>query len=191
MVLRSSVLVALLAACGNHAIPTDRALEVTQVRAGGAATLPAHLRVAELNTEMKPAAEIAHALRDEPDLAAADLIILEEVHRDPAPCSGACAVGTALGFYATYAPGHVNGEGTDGVALLSRSPILSARVIELPYFDVHSTRASARSRSRRRSRSTARRSPSTRSTSTTASRCPSGDGRSRRCSPTPTARPRR
>jgi endonuclease/exonuclease/phosphatase family metal-dependent hydrolase len=46
-------------------------------------------------------------------------------------------VGTQLGFYTAYAPGHVNGSGTDGVAVLSRSPIVSARVIELPRYELH------------------------------------------------------
>jgi endonuclease/exonuclease/phosphatase family metal-dependent hydrolase len=39
-------------------------------------------------------------------------------------------------MYAVYAPGHVNGKGTDGVAILSRVPIANADVIELPQFNV-------------------------------------------------------
>jgi endonuclease/exonuclease/phosphatase family metal-dependent hydrolase len=35
-----------------------------------------------------------------------------------------------------FAPGHDNGAGSDGVAIVSRAPITSAQVIELPYFDV-------------------------------------------------------
>jgi endonuclease/exonuclease/phosphatase family metal-dependent hydrolase len=138
--LAAAAALALVTACSNHAIPTDRALVATSrtdVPAAAHTTLPAALRMVEFNVEMKPGTTIARALRDEPELRAADLIMLEEVHHTDAPCSGACIVGRELGYYTVYAPGHVNGDGTDGVALLSRAPIVDARVIELPRYDLH------------------------------------------------------
>ncbi|MBV8756992.1 MAG: endonuclease/exonuclease/phosphatase family protein, partial [Deltaproteobacteria bacterium] len=59
------------------------------------------------------------------------------VHRDNLGCSTACAVARELGFYAVYAPGHANGNGDDGVAIVSRAPITSSQVIELPFYNVH------------------------------------------------------
>src|SRR3970282_2399478 len=71
------------------------------------------------------------ALRD------ADLIVLQEVPRWDATCSAACGAGKLLGYHAIYAPAH-HADGRDvGVAILSRAPITSAQVIELPWHDVH------------------------------------------------------
>ena len=85
---------------------------------------------------MEPGDKIARALANDKATRGADIIILEEVHREGPGCSGACAVAHALGMYSVYAPGHVNGKGTDGVAVLSRVPITSADVIELPHYNV-------------------------------------------------------
>jgi endonuclease/exonuclease/phosphatase family metal-dependent hydrolase len=86
---------------------------------------------------MQPGHKIVEGIDGDPALKNADLIMLEEVHRSGTACSGACELGKHLGFYSVYAPGHVNGDGTDGVALLSRSPIVHAEIIELPRFDLH------------------------------------------------------
>ena len=126
-----------LAACMAHAVPSDKTLETTSPPAPAATTLPRQLRVVAFNVHMVDGATIARGIDSDPLLRNADLIMLEEVHRRGSECSGACALGEHLGFYSVYAPGHVHGDGTDGVALLSRSPILSAEVIELPHFDTH------------------------------------------------------
>jgi endonuclease/exonuclease/phosphatase family metal-dependent hydrolase len=61
---------------------------------------------------------------------------MQEVHRSGIGCSGACEVGKRLGYYVLYAPGHAAKDGDDGVAILSKAPITSSRVLVLPYFDV-------------------------------------------------------
>jgi endonuclease/exonuclease/phosphatase family metal-dependent hydrolase len=135
--MRTLPLLILVGACMQHANPTDPSLESTFPKSPAAETLPRQLRVVELNVHMVDGATIVRGIDKDPALRGADLIMLEEVHRDDHLCSGACELGKHLGFYSVYAPGHVHGDGTDGVALLSRSPILSAEVLELPRFDTH------------------------------------------------------
>ncbi|HEY0253503.1 MAG TPA: endonuclease/exonuclease/phosphatase family protein [Kofleriaceae bacterium] len=128
-------LLPVLVACTNHGIPAD--LHVEAVFPDSGAALPHPMRVVEFNVEMKPGAEVLAALRSDPQLASADLVILEEVHRSHLGCSAACFVGKELGLYQIYAPGHANGDGDDGVAILSRAPITSSTVITLPGYNVH------------------------------------------------------
>ena len=136
--MRSLLLATLtLGACLPHAVPSDTSLETKVPAATAAQTLPRQLRVVAFNVHMVDGAVIARGIDSDPALKTADLIMLEEVHRHGDKCSGACELGEHLGFYSVYAPGHVNRDGTDGVALLSRSPILSAEIIELPRFDTH------------------------------------------------------
>jgi endonuclease/exonuclease/phosphatase family metal-dependent hydrolase len=132
--------------CLQRALPLDRGIEATfptqpaPTAPTAAATPPSQLRVVTFNVHGEPGDRIADALRSDRALRDADLIMLEEVHRDDRAgdwCSGACRLARELGFYAVFAPGHDNGRGSDGVAILSRAPITSAQVIELPYFDVH------------------------------------------------------
>ncbi|MCX5744685.1 MAG: endonuclease/exonuclease/phosphatase family protein, partial [Proteobacteria bacterium] len=97
-----------------------------------------HLEVVTFNVHGRTGDVVARALRDDPHLRDADVIILEEVHRVGASgCSAACELARALGFHAVYAPGHVQDDGTDGVAIVSRLPIHTPEVIELPHYDVH------------------------------------------------------
>ncbi len=135
---RTSLLV-LAAGCMHHAIPTDRSVESTMPAAAQPRSLPHQLRVVEFNTHGVTGDVIATAFRTDEVLRDADLIILEEAHRVKRgdSCSAACVLGKELGFYSAYAPGHVQDDGTDGVAIVSRAPILSTEVIELPFIDVH------------------------------------------------------
>lgn len=128
---------ALAAGCANHAIPADRSIESTAPAQPRETSLPKDFRVVAFNVHMEPGAHIASAFAGDRALRDADLILMEEVHRPGHACSGACTLAKAFGDYAVFAPGHVNGEGTDGVAIVSKAPILSAEVIELPQFDVH------------------------------------------------------
>ena len=123
----------------HHAIPTDPSVESTLPIAKTTMSLPHQLRVVEFNTHGVTGDVIATAFRTDEVLHDADLIILEEAHRVTRPdsCSAACVLGKELGFYSAYAPGHVQDDGTDGVAVVSRAPILSTEVIELPYINVH------------------------------------------------------
>jgi endonuclease/exonuclease/phosphatase family metal-dependent hydrolase len=128
---------AALAACLNHADPRDTRVEAVAPAAPLASELPRDLRVVAFNVHMEPGEKIADALRDDPQLRNADLIFFEEIHRSNLGCSGACEVGHELGFSSVYAPGGAAGDGDDGIAILSRSPISNPRVIVLPHFDVH------------------------------------------------------
>jgi endonuclease/exonuclease/phosphatase family metal-dependent hydrolase len=125
-----------LAGCLNHQTPRDRTLEHITPLESSAAPLPAALKIVTFNLHIEPGAKIIRGLRSDPALRDADVFILEEVHRIAGTCSTACVIARELGFYEAYAPGHVNGDGTDGVAIVSRSPILSTRVLELPEHNV-------------------------------------------------------
>ncbi len=130
-------LLAVAAGCTNHASPADRSIESTFPVAPRVASLPKDFRVVAFNVHMESGPKIAAAFKADPALRDADLIFMEEVHREGGQCSGACELGKQYGDYALFAPGHVNGDGTDGVAIVSKAPILHAEVIELPAFNVH------------------------------------------------------
>jgi endonuclease/exonuclease/phosphatase family metal-dependent hydrolase len=124
--------------CMNHGNPRDTHVEATFPPVAAAPALPHELRVVEFNVEMKPGPDVIDAIEAERALRDADVIILEEVHRSlKLGCSAACMLGKERGFFTVYAPGHANGDGDDGVAIVSRAPITSAQVIELPHYDVH------------------------------------------------------
>jgi endonuclease/exonuclease/phosphatase family metal-dependent hydrolase len=123
--------------CMAHGLPVDAHVEAVAPAAPKAAELPRQMRVVEFNTHMERGENIVDAIERDPALRDADVIILEEIHRANLGCSAACEVGKALGFYSVYAPGMQNGDGDDGVAIVSRAPITSSLVIELPPFDVH------------------------------------------------------
>lgn len=134
------VLPFVLAACSQHGIPKDVSIESTAPAATTPTTLPRQLRVVTFNVHMQPAAKVIEGIRNDRALQDADVFVLEEIHRDESvgePCSGACGLGKNLGFYSVFAPGHAAGNGSDGVAIVSRVPITSAKVLELPYFNVH------------------------------------------------------
>lgn len=134
-------LVAALAGCFQNGIPKDRSIEATFPAQPALQTMPRELRVVTFNVHGEPADVVARAIKRDRALRHADVIFLQEVHRIETPnapaCSTACGVGKELGFHAVYAPGHAIPEGSHGVAILSRTPITSAQVIELPYFHVH------------------------------------------------------
>ena len=130
------ILVLAITGCLGHGIPADRAIEATFPKPAARAPLPRAFRVVTFNLHGVPGDVVAHALRTDRALRDADLIVLEEVHGEDG-CSVACVVARELGFHAVFAPEFVNENGTDGVAIVSRAPIESAQVIELPYYNVH------------------------------------------------------
>ncbi|MGN6106848.1 MAG: endonuclease/exonuclease/phosphatase family protein [Kofleriaceae bacterium] len=136
-------LLAGLAGCMNRGLPADPSIESTFPKRAAAGSLPDQLRVVTFNVHGQPGSVVARAIDRDPALRDADLIVLEEIERAPDQprCSGACELGKLRGFHAVYAPGHANSDGTTvGVAIVSRAPITSAQVIELPYYDVHFNR---------------------------------------------------
>jgi endonuclease/exonuclease/phosphatase family metal-dependent hydrolase len=129
-----------LTGCMQRGMPRDTRVEATYPVVSTPRELPRQLRVATFNVHMEPAAKLLAGIKQDAALREADLILMQEVHRDERgadPCSAACGVGKALGYFTMYAPGHAAGNGSDGVAILSRVPILSSEVLELPYFNVH------------------------------------------------------
>jgi endonuclease/exonuclease/phosphatase family metal-dependent hydrolase len=139
------VLVSLLvlAGCAQRGLPTDRSIEARFPAAPKVTTLPNQLRVVTFNIHMEPAEKIARGIKADRAIRDADVIVMQEVDRRepkgvPAEqwCSGACGVAKELGYYSVFAPGHGVPGGSHGVAVLSRAPITSASVIELPYFNV-------------------------------------------------------
>jgi endonuclease/exonuclease/phosphatase family metal-dependent hydrolase len=131
----STALLVSFAACA-HPPPRDTSIEATFTTPPTAKPLPSDFRVVTFNLHGDDGAIVARAFQRDPALRAADLIILEEVHGHNG-CSTACDVARALGFNAVYAPEFADRDGTDGVAIVSRAPIDSAQVIELPNYNVH------------------------------------------------------
>jgi endonuclease/exonuclease/phosphatase family metal-dependent hydrolase len=137
---RHLVLALLATGCLQRTLPKDTTVETMFPTTPRAITLPHQLRVVTFNVHGQTAAHIASALASDRNLRDADVIVMEEIHRDESQltaCSGACGLGKELGFYSIYAPGHAVGNGSDGVAIVARAPITSAQVIELPFFNVH------------------------------------------------------
>jgi endonuclease/exonuclease/phosphatase family metal-dependent hydrolase len=136
---RHALALCLLVACANRAAPTDRSLEETFPKAPPTAPR-GDLRVVTFNVHRETPQKVIEGITKDPALRDADLFVLQEIHRVETKagqeCSPACALGKHLGFYSVYAPGHLQGNGSDGVAIVSRVPITSAQVIQLPYFDV-------------------------------------------------------
>jgi endonuclease/exonuclease/phosphatase family metal-dependent hydrolase len=131
-----SLLAALASGCAtlNHLPPRDPAIEARVRPELPDALVPAAsaLRVVTYNVHGISGEQIAEALRADPVLAHADLVLLQEVSSF-GPCSAACAAGVRLGFASMFAPGHQQDGGTSGVAILSRWPLRNPQVIELPY----------------------------------------------------------
>jgi endonuclease/exonuclease/phosphatase family metal-dependent hydrolase len=139
MSMRLAVVALALAGCsfGLQPVPKHVAVEATFPSRPPVAELPAQFKVATFNVHKEPGDKIAKALLADRELRDADLLMLQEVPRWDEACSGACAIGNQLGMYALFAPGHVEGDKDMGVAILSKAPITSAQIIELPWHDVH------------------------------------------------------
>ncbi len=131
-----AIVVTLAGGCAalNHATPRVREVEVT---AQPARAVPGDrpIRIVAFNVHGVDGARLATTIAANPTLAAADVLLLSEVHAH-GPCSDACVTAARLGMASAYAPGHDQDRGTEGVAILSRWPLADVEVIELPYRDV-------------------------------------------------------
>ena len=87
------LVVVVVAGCMNPAMPRDTAIEAVFPAAPKLTELPHELRVVTFNVHMEPGAKLAEAIAHDAALRDADLIILEEVHRDGIGCSAACVIG--------------------------------------------------------------------------------------------------
>ena len=133
---KTSVLIALACAACAHPPARDTTIESTLTSNRTAPPLAPDFRVVTFNLHGETGEHVLRGLRADPALRDADLIILEEVHGHHG-CSTACELAQALGFNGVYEPEFADRDGTDGVAIVSRAPIDSAQVIELPYYNVH------------------------------------------------------
>lgn len=79
---------------------------------------------------------LAGAIAQRPELAAADVLLVQEIEAYPdEPGTRASRMATALGMTWVYAPARIEHEtGTHGLAIMSRYPIVSAEVRQLPHF---------------------------------------------------------
>lgn len=115
----------------NRAPPRDPRPEL-HLTPAATAPAPTALRVVTFNIHGRGGAALAEAIAGHPDLAVADVILLQEVPAR-ARCSAACDAGRRLGLASVYAPGHQQDGGTSGVAILSRHPLRDVEVLELPF----------------------------------------------------------
>lgn len=92
------------------------------------------LRVASWNVALAPdPAAHARAILASPDLAAADVLLVQEIDAYPDEPSRAEQLAVALGMTWFYAPERDEGDHTHGQAILSRYPIEVASVMRLPH----------------------------------------------------------
>lgn len=129
-----------LIACARGA-DVDRAVLLTPAsmpRDG--ASLPTTFKVVAFNVHRRPGEAIVNAVQRDPALRDADLIVLSEVPAKGA-CGAACVAARTLGRYAAFEPDYELRGAQIGQAVLSRVPILSARLIVLPTFGVHQNAA--------------------------------------------------
>lgn len=133
---RTHLLSAVLAfaSCTHHPAPADRAIVLTSPASPPrASSLPSTLEVATFNVHRVSGQEIARGIAHDPVLRGADVIVLTEMPGSRG-CGPACVAGRELGMYSAYEPDFLLWNGTLGQAVLSRVPIESARVIELPTY---------------------------------------------------------
>jgi endonuclease/exonuclease/phosphatase family metal-dependent hydrolase len=126
-----------LAAC-NHPRPRDPSIELRANAAAAARADHAGLRLVTYNVHMIAGAKIAAALRADPAVAAADVVVLQEVDSHPKEgASRACLAARELGMHCAFAPGYgLDDGGSHGVAILARWPLADLAVVEQPYNDV-------------------------------------------------------
>jgi endonuclease/exonuclease/phosphatase family metal-dependent hydrolase len=99
---------------------------------------PEHtLRIASWNLKTAPDPDnLAAQILASHDIALADVIFTQEIESHPdESASRAQRLATALGMTWIYAPARVEGNGTHGIAILSRYPLEAAAVRELPFVD--------------------------------------------------------
>lgn len=93
------------------------------------------LRVASWNVHFGAnAAALADELRADPELARADVLLVQEIEAYPhEPATRTRQLAEALAMTWVYAPARTEGDGTHGIAVLSRYPLVGARVLALPH----------------------------------------------------------
>ncbi len=98
---------------------------------------PCALRIATWNLHTAPdPADLARQILASREIAKADVIFTQETEAHPNEVASRSAqLATALGMTWLYAPARVEGNGTHGIAILSRYPLGDARARQLPFVD--------------------------------------------------------
>jgi len=78
---------------------------------------------------------LAAAMRGNPHLREADVLLLQEIESHPSD-DRAAALAQALDLNLAYAPARIEGDGTHGLAILSRYPLSDVEVIRLKKYDL-------------------------------------------------------
>ncbi len=95
------------------------------------------MRIASLNLEKKYGPKLVAEITSEPDLRAADILLLQEVVDGP-QSHVASEVATALGLHQVFAPAfRLNAQFEEGLAILSRYPLGAKTVTGLPDNKLH------------------------------------------------------
>ena len=98
---------------------------------------PAQIRIASLNIAKKTGPELIEHLRTQPDLQKADILLLQEVIDTP-QSHVAQEAARAMGMQAAFAPAFDLRPGvTEGLAILSRYPLSSQKVVDLARNRLH------------------------------------------------------
>jgi endonuclease/exonuclease/phosphatase family metal-dependent hydrolase len=96
------------------------------------------IRLATFNVEFGADPDgLARAITSDPELAAIDLLLVQEIESYPdEPASRAARLAQALAMGYAYAPAREEGDGTRGLAILSRFALDDVEVMELPHADL-------------------------------------------------------
>jgi endonuclease/exonuclease/phosphatase family metal-dependent hydrolase len=78
---------------------------------------------------------LAEAIRSNPRLSQADVLLLQEIESHPGD-NRAARLADALNLNLVYAPARIEGDGTHGLAILSRYPLSDLEVIRLKRYDL-------------------------------------------------------
>ena len=78
---------------------------------------------------------LARAIRGNPRLNQADILLLQEIESHPGD-DRAARLAEALSLNLVYAPARIEGDGTHGLAILSRYPMRDLEVLSLKHYDL-------------------------------------------------------
>jgi endonuclease/exonuclease/phosphatase family metal-dependent hydrolase len=128
---RATSLCANVPAVDPQALPCEVAVHDTAPAAPGDA-----LRVVTFNVHFgADVPALAGAIRSNPELRQADVLLLQEIEKHPGD-DRAAELAQALSLNLVYAPARIEGDGTHGLAILSRYPLSDLEVIRLKQYDL-------------------------------------------------------
>jgi endonuclease/exonuclease/phosphatase family metal-dependent hydrolase len=145
--MRYAWLVVVVTGCVDSADPGGPWIDAAQVTGSLAPELgpapaprdapPCALRIASWNLHTAPDPEdLAMRIASSEQIVSADIILTQEIEAHPLePGSRANRMASMLGMTWVYAPSRIEGDGTHGIAILSRYPLANAAIRDLPFVD--------------------------------------------------------